>query len=283
MSNHPRVLYRNVQGATEILTPDFLNFFASLDDAMYAQLAALRTARAKRLRQALRDNMRPASLPPSEATLEPWQVPPLPAPLTLPGIEISGPASNSFHDGSGAQSWPRRRPCRRLSRRRRRLRRALSRRHGRCGAQSQSRGRGARSAQKIRSAAKVIESSLVRCLFSCIASEAFYLDEHDLTIDGHPVAASLLGIAATLFHAGRSQVSRGESINFYLPKAESVAEVQFYRAIFDHARARLPYLAQASIRAIILVESLPAAFDMEEMLFALGPYAAGTQTPHAET
>ena len=55
----------------------------------------------------------------------------------------------------------------------------------------------------------------------------------------------------------------------------SVAEVGLYRAIFDHARARLPYLADASIRAIILVESLPAAFEMEEMLFALGPYAAG--------
>ena len=87
--------------------------------------------------------------------------------------------------------------------------------------------------------------------------------------------ASLLGIAATLFHAGRAQASRGESINFYLPKTESVAEVRLYRAIFDHARAHLPHLAGASIRAIILIESLPAAFEMEEMLFALGPYAAG--------
>jgi hypothetical protein len=57
MSSHQRVLYRNVPGATEILTPDFLDFLASLDDAMHAQLAALRTSRAKRLRQALRDNM----------------------------------------------------------------------------------------------------------------------------------------------------------------------------------------------------------------------------------
>src|SRR5262249_11133398 len=91
-----------------------------------------------------------------------------------------------------------------------------------------------------------------------------YLDEPDLTIDGHPVAASLLGIAATLFHAGRAQVARGDSINFYLPKIESVAEIQYYRALFDHAGTRLPHLAQASIRAIILVESLPAAFEMEE-------------------
>jgi malate synthase len=102
-----------------------------------------------------------------------------------------------------------------------------------------------------------------------------YLDEHDLTVDGQPVPASVLGIAATLFHAGRAQAARGESINFYLPKTESVAEVQLYRAIFDHACARLHYLGEASIRAILLVESMPAAFAMEEMLFALGPYAAG--------
>ena len=85
--------YRNVPGATEILTPDFADFLVSLDDEMHGQIATVRTARAERLRQALRDNAPPTSLPPSEATLEPWQVPALPAPLTLPGIEISGPAS----------------------------------------------------------------------------------------------------------------------------------------------------------------------------------------------
>jgi malate synthase len=55
----------------------------------------------------------------------------------------------------------------------------------------------------------------------------------------------------------------------------SIAEVRIYRAIFDHARARLPRLTLASICAILLVESLPAAFEMEEALFAFGPYAAG--------
>ena len=274
MSNHPRVLYRNVPGATEILTPDFLDFFASLDDAMHAQLAALRTARAQRLRQALRDNMPPASMPPSEATLEPWQVPALPAPLTLPGIEISGPASiasmmvqalNPGPEGERAVGYldddeDSGGHCLADTVAAARNRKAAV--EGTLSAEDPQRGKSYR-----------VEPGPLP--FFMHRERGLYLDEHDLTIDGHPVAASLLGIAATLFHAGRSQVSRGESINFYLPKAESVAEVQFYRAIFDHARARLPYLAQASIRAIILVESLPAAFEMEEMLFALGPYAAG--------
>lgn len=97
------------------------------------------------------------------------------------------------------------------------------------------------------------------------------LDEPEVTIDGRAVPAALLGIGATLFHAGRLQSQRGESINFYLPKTESVDEVRLFRAVFDHSRSHLPHLADASIRAIILIESLPAVFEMEEMLFALGP------------
>jgi malate synthase len=102
-----------------------------------------------------------------------------------------------------------------------------------------------------------------------------HLDEPELTIEGRPLSATLLGIAATLFHAGRLHAERGESINFYLPKCESVDEVRLYRDLFDLARTRLAYLQSVPLRAIILIESLPAAFEMEEMLFALGPYAAG--------
>ncbi|HTT76929.1 MAG TPA: hypothetical protein VMF50_13255 [Candidatus Binataceae bacterium] len=274
MSNQPRVQYRDVPGAAEILTPDFLDFLVSLDDAMRDQVAAVRTARGDRLRAALRNHTPPASLPPSEATTEPWQVPEIPPPLTLPGIEISGPASiasmmvqalNPGPEGeraigyldddedSGGHS---------LSDT---IAAALNRKaaiEGTLSAEDPQRSKSYR-----------VEPGPLP--FFMHRERGLYLDEHEATIDGRPVAASLLGIAATLFHAGRAQAARGESINFYLPKTESVAEVRLYRAIFDHARARLPHLGQAQIRAILLVESLPAAFEMEEMLFALGPYAAG--------
>jgi malate synthase len=274
MSSHPRVEHKEVSGATEVLTPDFLDFLAGLEDAMHDQVSAVRTARAERLRQALRNKAAPRSLPPSEATTQPWQVPAVPSALMLPGIEISGPASiasmmvqalNPGPEGeravgyldddedSGGHS----------------LADTVAAAHNRkaavegtLSAEDPQRGRSYR----------VQPGQLP---FFMHRERGLYLDEPDVTIDGRPASATLLGIAATLFHAGRSQASRGESINFYLPKTESVAEVGLYRAIFDHARARLPYLADASIRAIILVESLPAAFEMEEMLFALGPYAAG--------
>jgi malate synthase len=274
MSSHQRVQHRDVPGSTEILTPDFLNFLTGLDDAMRDQVSAVRIARAERLRQALRNHTPPKSLPPSEATTKDWQVPDLPAALTLPGIEISGPASiasmmvqalNPGPEGERAVGY-------------------LDDDEDSCGhsladtvASAQNRKaavEGTLSAEDVQrgKSYRVMPGSLP---FFMHRERGLYLDEPDLTIDGRPVAATLLGIAATLFHAGRSQAARGESINFYLPKTESIAEVRLYRAIFDHARVRLPHLAEASIRAIILIESLPAAFEMEEMLFALGPYAAG--------
>jgi len=274
MSSNPRVKYKDAPRASEILTPDFLDFLASLDDAMRAQIATVRTARTERLFRALRNNAPPASLPPSEATSQPWQVPAIPSQLMLPGIEISGPASiasmmvqalNPGPEGeravgyldddedSGGHSLADT------------VAAALNRKaavEGTLSAEDPQRGKSYR-----------VEPGPLP--FFMHRERSLYLDEPDVTIDGRPAAASLLGLAATLFHAGRAQASRGEPINFYLPKTEAVAEVRLYRAIFDHARARLPHLADASIRAIILVESLPAAFEMEEMLFALGPYAAG--------
>jgi len=202
MSSHPRVQYHDVPGATEILTPDFLDFLAGLDDAMHGQLTALRRVRAERLRRALRENLPPASLPPSEATVEPWQVPALPAPLTLPGIEISGPASiasmmvqalNPGPEGeravsyldddedSGGHS----------------LADTVAAAHNRKAAVE-----GTLSAEDLqRGRSYRVEPGTLP--FFMHRERGLYLDEPELTIDGHPVPATLLGIAATLFHTGR--------------------------------------------------------------------------------
>jgi malate synthase len=101
------------------------------------------------------------------------------------------------------------------------------------------------------------------------------LDEPEVTVDGAPISASILGTALTLFYAGRAHAERGQGIYFYLPKMESAEEAGFWRDFFDASRERLRFLQGATIKAIPLIESLPAAYQMEEMLFALGPYAAG--------
>ena len=65
-----------------------------------------------------------------------------------------------------------------------------------------------------------------------------HLDEPDVTIDGQPVPAAILGTALTLFYAGRAQADRGQGIYFYLPKLESAAEARWYRDLFDASRER---------------------------------------------
>jgi malate synthase len=274
MSSDSRVRYRDVPGADEILTPDFLNFLTQLHDATHARIAAIRAEQAQRLRQALNNHIPPAPLAPSEATAESWRVAELPKRLTLPGIEISGPASIASMMVQALNPGP-----------------EGERAVGYLDDDEDSGGHSlADTVAAARNRRAAVEGSLSaedaqrgksykvepgQLPFFMHRERGLYLDEHDLTIDGTSVAASILGIAATLFHPGRVQAAQGEAINFYLPKTESVDEVRLYRAIFEHARAHLPHLADASIRAIILVESLPAAFQMEEMLFALGPYAAG--------
>src|SRR4030095_5310951 len=102
-----------------------------------------------------------------------------------------------------------------------------------------------------------------------------HLDEPDVTVDGKPVPASILGAALTLFHAGQAQAERKQGIYFYLPKMESAEEAGFWRVVFAESQAYLDFLKDAVIKAIPLIESLPAAYQMEEMLFELGPYGAG--------
>ena len=102
-----------------------------------------------------------------------------------------------------------------------------------------------------------------------------HLDETDVTIDGNPVSATILGTALTLFHAGKEQINLKQGVYFYLPKLESVEETSIYHDMFEASRELLRLPQNAIIKAIILVESLPTVFRMENMLYALGPYGAG--------
>ena len=70
--------------------------------------------------------------------------------------------------------------------------------------------------------------------------------------------------------------SRGVRVSTsILPKVEVVEEARFYREFFDFGREKLDYPDDAEIRGIFLVESLPAVYIMDELLWELGPYAAG--------
>jgi malate synthase len=273
MTPTSRVRFEPVEGADRLFTPTFNEFLAALHDRLHARALSLRADRARLLADA-HAGRRPAPLPPSEATTGVWKVPPVPDELRKPGIEISGPCSitsmfiNALNPGPEGE-----------------------RAEGDLDDDEDSGGH--RLIDTVRAAANRLAAVSRELYFNDTERKREYrvapgelpffmhrerglhLDEPDVRVDGTPVNAAILGTALTLFYAGRAQADRGQGIYFYLPKLETPEEARFYRELFDAARELLPVLRAATIRGIILVESLPCVYYMEEMLHALGPYAAG--------
>jgi len=274
MTSTPRLTWERVEGAERLFTPEFNDFLVALHDRFQARIQGLRAARATLLEDALHRGKPPGPLPPSEATTREWKVPPVPDELKKPGIEISGPCSiasmfiNALNPGPEGERAEGdldddedsgghrlidtvRAALNRVAAVNRELQYVDPERH-----------------KEYRIAAGELPFFMHR-------ERGLHLDEPDVRVDGTPINAAVLGTALTLYYAGRAQAQRGQGIYFYLPKVETVDEAQFYRELFDAARERLPFLRRATVRAIILVEALPCVYQMEEMLYALGPYAAG--------
>jgi malate synthase len=269
-----RVQVAPVEGADRLFTPEFRDYLVRLCDEFTPRANALRAKRDERLVRALQQGRLPGPLPPSAATTSDWKVPPVPKDLATPGIEISGPCSitsmfiNALNPGPEGE-----------------------RAEGDLDDDEDSAGHRlidtVRACQN-RLAAVNHELQHVdrernreyriapgELPFFMHRERGLHLDEPDVTVDGRPVSAAILGTALTLYYPGRAQASRGQGIYFYLPKVDGAEECAWYRDVFDRSRALLPFLGDATIRAIPLVEALPAVYEMEEMLHALGPYAAG--------
>ena len=101
------------------------------------------------------------------------------------------------------------------------------------------------------------------------------LNEKDYLIDDKPISASILDTVLTLMNCGLEQQKKGDYIYFYIPKLETSKEAEFWKLFFDEAVKLIPNLNGNKIKAIMLVESLPFALDMENCLKSLGKYAAG--------
>ena len=102
----------------------------------------------------------------------------------------------------------------------------------------------------------------------------WHLPERHLLVDGHPTVGALVDAGLYLFHNAQEQLDRGSGPYFYLPKMESHREAGLWALVFDHAEQVLG-LPAGSIRATMLIETIPAAFEMEEMLHELGNHATG--------
>jgi malate synthase len=107
-----------------------------------------------------------------------------------------------------------------------------------------------------------------------VRPRGWHLNERHLTIDGIPIAGALLDFGLYTFHNAVRLIKKGTGPYFYLPKLESYREARLWNEIFDWAEKELN-LGHGRIKATVLVEVLPLAFEMEETLFELRTHSAG--------
>ena len=102
----------------------------------------------------------------------------------------------------------------------------------------------------------------------------WHLVEKHVRIDGRPISASLLDFGLYFFHNARQLLARGSGPYFYLAKLESHLEARLWNDVFRLAQAELG-IPQGSIRATVLIETITAAHEMDEILYELREHAAG--------
>jgi malate synthase len=107
-----------------------------------------------------------------------------------------------------------------------------------------------------------------------VRPRGWHLQEKHLLVDGRPVSASLVDFGFYFFHNARELLARGSGPYFYLPKLESHLEARLWNDVFNAAQDALA-LPRGTIRATVLVETILAAFEMEEILYELRDHAAG--------
>ena len=107
-----------------------------------------------------------------------------------------------------------------------------------------------------------------------IRPRGWHLVERHVMVDGVPVSASLFDFGLYMFHNARELTARGSGPYFYLPKLESHLEARLWNEVFVAAQHALG-IARGTIRATVLIETILAAFEMEEILYELRDHAAG--------
>src|SRR5438874_6224182 len=107
-----------------------------------------------------------------------------------------------------------------------------------------------------------------------VRPRGWHLTEKHITADGKPVSGSLADFGLFFFHNARETLDRGTGPYFYLPKMESHLEARLWNDVFVFAQDRLR-IPRGSVRATVLIETLPAVFEMDEILYELRDHSSG--------
>lgn len=107
-----------------------------------------------------------------------------------------------------------------------------------------------------------------------VRPRGWHLNEKHFIIDGKPAPGGIFDFGLYFFHNAKNLIARGSGPYFYLPKIESHLEARLWNDVFCVAQDELD-LPRGTIRATVLIETIPAAFEMDEILFELREHSAG--------
>lgn len=107
-----------------------------------------------------------------------------------------------------------------------------------------------------------------------VRPRGWHLVEEHMTVDGEPVSGSLFDFGLYFFHNAKKQIAQGTGPYFYLPKLETHREARLWNDVFVYAQDKLG-IPVGTIKATVLIETMPAAFEMDEILWELRDHIAG--------
>ncbi|QHN03272.1 malate synthase A [Granulicella sp. WH15] len=250
----------------EILTPEAVAFAVELQRKFNGRRKELMAKRVER--QALLDaGVKPDFLPETaEIRAAEWSVAPLPADLLDRRVEITGPVDrkmiiNALNSGSKVfmadfedsttPTW-----------------------HnvidGQVNLYDAVRRTITFTDEKTGKNYKLIENPAV--LF--VRVRGWHLDEAHVVVDGEPMSGGIFDFALYFFHNAKELLARGSGPYFYLPKMESHLEARLWNDIFVEAESKLG-VKPGSIKATVLIETILATFEMDEILYELKDHSAG--------
>ncbi|MGA2548825.1 MAG: malate synthase A [Burkholderiaceae bacterium] len=248
----------------QILTPEALTLVAKLSRAFESRRQQLLAARAERARK-LDAGERPDFLAATLAVREgDWKIAPIPAALECRRVEITGPVDrkmviNALNSGADAYmsdfedsntpNW-----TNQISGQinlRDAVRREIALEQG----------------SKTYRLHEKTATLLVR-------PRGWHLDEKHVLVDGKRISGGIFDFALYLHHNAKELLARGLGPYFYLPKLESHLEARLWNDIFVMAQDHVG-IAQGSIKATVLIETILAAFEMDEILYELREHSAG--------
>ena len=255
----------SIEPEPRVLTPEAIQFLTALAKTFEGRRRTLLGLRQTR-QQALNDGWRPRFLPETSGIRESqWKIAPLPADLTDRRVEITGPTSrkmiiNALNSGasvfmadfedSNSPTWQ-------------------NVIEGQCNLQDAVRGTITwESPEGKRYQLCEKPATLI------VRPRGWHLLEKHFLVDGQPISASLFDFGLFFFHNARTLTRNGSGPYFYLPKMESHLEARLWNDVFVAAQNQLG-IPTGTIRATVLIETILAAFEMDEILWELRDHIAG--------